>query len=202
LLTAGALTTRETELRNALLNAEQSDRIGEEWIAEITQRKSNRLDSAALKKHFGMEALQPFMQESVTKSIRLISVQTGKRRLHRTQKRATFVPQRNGHARWNQQPKSGSPKSQIALLMRAYPNCNLDQLTEVSFEFDQAGKVIDCIGTIKDGGNIDHDYAGAGLARLYERARRQLTARQTRATILQFPNGERPANAEALPVST
>src|SRR5215831_1622671 len=87
---------------------------------------------------------------------------------------------------------------QIGLVMRAHPNCNLDHLTELSFEFDQSGKVIDCIGTIKDGGNIDHDYAGSGLARLYEAARRQLTARQTSATILQFPNGERLANAEAL----
>jgi hypothetical protein len=75
--------------------------------------------------------------------------------------------------------------------LRAHPNCNLDRLTELSFEFDQAGKIIDCIGTIKDGGNIDHDYAGGGLACLYERARRQLAARQTSATILQFPDGER-----------
>jgi hypothetical protein len=75
--------------------------------------------------------------------------------------------------------------------MRAYPNCNLDHLTELSFEFDQAGKIIDCIGTIKRGGNIDHDYAGSGLARLYEMARRQLAARKTSATILQFPNSER-----------
>jgi hypothetical protein len=52
-------------------------------------------------------------------------------------------------------------------------------------------KIIDCIGTIKDGGNIDHDYAGSGLARLYATARRKFTARQTSATILQFPNGER-----------
>ena len=80
---------------------------------------------------------------------------------------------------------------QIALLMRAYPNCNLDRLAELSFEFDQAGKVIDCMGTIKDGGNIDHDYAGSGLARLYETARRQFRTRQTSATILQFPNGKR-----------
>jgi hypothetical protein len=79
------LKTRETKLRNALLNAEQSDRIGEEWIAEITQWKSNRLDNAALKKHFGLEALQPFMRESVTNSIKLISIQTGKRRLHRSE---------------------------------------------------------------------------------------------------------------------
>jgi hypothetical protein len=75
---------------------------------------------------------------------------------------------------------------QIALVMRAHPNCNLDHLTELSFEFDQAGKIIDCIGTIKDGGNIDRDYAGSGLARLYETARRKLTGRQTSATILQF----------------
>ena len=80
-------------------------------------------------------------------------------------------------------------ESQIALLMRAYPNCNLDHLSELSFEFDQAGKIIDCTDTIKDGGNIDHDYAGSGLAHLYETARRKFTTRQTSATILQFPNG-------------
>jgi hypothetical protein len=79
--------------------------------------------------------------------------------------------------------------------MRAHPNCNLDRLTEVSFEFDQAGKIIDCIGTIKADGNIDHNYAGSGLARLYKTARRQLTGRQGSATILQFPNATRPANA-------
>jgi hypothetical protein len=40
---------------------------------------------------------------------------------------------------------------QIALVMRAHPNCNLDRLSELSFEFDRAGKIIDCIGTVKDG---------------------------------------------------
>jgi len=29
---------------------------------------------------------------------------------------------------------------QIALAMRAHPNCNLDHLAELSFEFDQTGK--------------------------------------------------------------
>ena len=87
---------------------------------------------------------------------------------------------------------------QIALVMRAHPTCNLDNLTELSFEFDQAGKIIDCTGTIKDGGNIDHNYAGSGLMRLYERAHRQWAARQTSATILQFPNGDRLANARKL----
>jgi hypothetical protein len=76
---------------------------------------------------------------------------------------------------------------QIELLMRAHPNCNLDRLTELSFEFDQAGKIVDCIGTIKGGGNIDHNYAGSGLARLYRAARRLLAAPQTSAMILQFP---------------
>jgi hypothetical protein len=79
---------------------------------------------------------------------------------------------------------------QIALVMRAHPHCNLDRLAEVSFEFDQGGKIIDCTGTIKAGGNIDHDYAGGGLACLYETARRRLAAPQTSATILRFPNGE------------
>jgi hypothetical protein len=54
---------------------------------------------------------------------------------------------------------------QIALVMRAHPNCNLERLTELLFEFDLAGKIIDCLGTIKDGGNIEDDFAGSGLAR-------------------------------------
>jgi hypothetical protein len=77
---------------------------------------------------------------------------------------------------------------QITLVRRAHPNCNLDRLTELPFEFDAAGKLINCVGHIKGGcENIDHDYAGSGLARLYETARRRLTARPTSATILQFP---------------
>jgi hypothetical protein len=86
---------------------------------------------------------------------------------------------------------------QIALVMRAHPHCNLDNLTELSFEFDQAGKIIGCFGTIKGGGNIDHNYAGSGLARLYETARRRLAAPQSDATILQFPNSERRCRAVA-----
>src|SRR5262245_138312 len=84
-------------------------------------------------------------------------------------------------ALWHLQPTSIKQTTkirftepQIALVMRAHPHCNLDRLSEVSFEFDQAGKIIDCVGTIKEGANIDQNYAGSGLARLYERARRQL----------------------------
>jgi len=79
---------------------------------------------------------------------------------------------------------------QIALVVRADPNCNLDHLAEVSFEFDEAGNVVECIGIIKHGKNNDHNHAGSGLARLYRTARRQLTVQQTSATILQFPDGE------------
>jgi len=79
---------------------------------------------------------------------------------------------------------------QIALVMRAQPNCNLDRLIELCFEFDHAGKIVDCIGTIKSGGNTDHDYS-AGWRACTRRPRRQLTARQGSATILRFPNGER-----------
>jgi hypothetical protein len=80
---------------------------------------------------------------------------------------------------------------QIELVIRAHPNCNLDHLSELSFEFDQAGKIVDCIGTIKPGGNVDHDHTGSGLARLYRAASRLVAARQTSATILQFANGEK-----------
>jgi hypothetical protein len=86
---------------------------------------------------------------------------------------------------------------QIALVMRAHPNCNLGHLTELFFEFDKAGRIVDCVGTIKDGGDIDHDYAGSGLARLYETACRLIAARQTSAAILKLPNGKEPANAQA-----
>jgi hypothetical protein len=83
------------------------------------------------------------------------------------------------------------PEPQIEFVMRALPNSNLDRLTEVCFEFDRAGKLIDCIGTIKGGGSIDHDYTGTGLVRLYETARRRWATRQTSATILKFPNVNR-----------
>jgi hypothetical protein len=82
------LKTGEAELRHTLLNAEQADRIGEEWIAEIRQSKRKQLDNGALKEHFGPEALQLFERESVIKSIKLISVQTGNRPHSETEKTA------------------------------------------------------------------------------------------------------------------
>jgi hypothetical protein len=50
-------------------------------------------------------------------------------------------------------------------------------------------------GTIKDGGSMDHDYAGSGLARLYKTACRVFAARQIGQTVLQFPSREGLANA-------
>jgi hypothetical protein len=91
---------------------------------------------------------------------------------------------------------------QIALVMRAHPDCNLHHLTELSFVFDETGRIVDCTGTIKHGGNIDHDYAGSGLARLYETARRRLTARQTGATVLKFPDATSPCAPALVPESS
>jgi|SRR6266436_1782164 hypothetical protein len=91
---------------------------------------------------------------------------------------------------------------QIALVMRAYPDCNLDHLTELCFEFDQTGMVIDCFGKIKDGRNADHGYAGSGLAQLYETARRLFAARETGATILQFPIGVRLGHCQRCAILT
>jgi hypothetical protein len=80
--------------------------------------------------------------------------------------------------------------------MRTHPNGNLDRLSELSFEFDQSGQIIACNGTIKDGSrSIDDGYAGAGLARLYEMARRRFTVPRPKGAILKFPAGQKIANA-------
>jgi hypothetical protein len=60
---------------------------------------------------------------------------------------------------------------QIALLMRAHPDCNLDGLIELTFFFDQNGHLIDCTGKI-EGDDAERDYAGLGLILTYEMARR------------------------------
>jgi hypothetical protein len=52
-----------------------SSGIGEEWNAE-TDVKSNGLNGAAVKEHFGPEALQPFMRTSVIRMLKLTSSQT------------------------------------------------------------------------------------------------------------------------------
>jgi hypothetical protein len=77
---------------------------------------------------------------------------------------------------------------QIALLMRAHPDCNLDRLTELSFEFDLAGRIIDCIGTIKEGGNINTivSVTDSRTCTRWHAANSQLD--KTSATILQFRN--------------
>jgi hypothetical protein len=61
---------------------------------------------------------------------------------------------------------------QIALVMRAHPNCNLDRLTELSFEFDQSGKIFDYIGTIKDGGRLIVVSSHTPAAAAYLRSKR------------------------------
>jgi hypothetical protein len=86
---------------------------------------------------------------------------------------------------------------QIALVMRALPNCNLEHLTELSFEFDQAGKIIDCIGTIKDGGSVDHDYAGGGLGALVRESTSPIGSPTGQRYDFPIPDGERLAKCVA-----
>jgi hypothetical protein len=82
---------------------------------------------------------------------------------------------------------------QIALVMRAHPNCNLDGLLELTFCFDQDGRLLDCTGKI-EGDDNERDYAGLGLILTYEMACRNLTCRsQSGAEILQFPEGSNAA---------
>lgn len=86
---------------------------------------------------------------------------------------------------------------QLAFVREAHPHCRFDDLTEVTFEFDRAGNVVDCTAKI-DRNAPKRDsmlYAGA-VARLYAIALKRFNARaQGSATVLQFPpdsNGSRP----------
>ena len=62
---------REDELREILIAATEAERVGEEWIAHVSEQHRKRLDREALTEHFGAEALQPFTRESVATVLKL-----------------------------------------------------------------------------------------------------------------------------------
>src|SRR5262245_23390649 len=96
------------------------------------------------------------------------------------QLRASYLPLLPSQIEEHVQPVRAIPEAAAAGLGGPeHAGCNLDRLTEVSF---QAGKIVDCIGI--GWRNIRHDYAGSGLARLYEMARRVFTVLQTSVAIL------------------
>src|SRR6476620_5042429 len=74
---------REAELREILIAATEAERVGEEWIAHVSEQHRKLLDREALTEHFGVEALQPFMHESVATMLRLKDAHTGRQRRRR-----------------------------------------------------------------------------------------------------------------------
>ena len=71
---------REAELREILIAATEAERVGEEWIAHVSEQHKKLLDCEALTEHFGAEALQPFMRESVVTVLKLKDAHTGRQR--------------------------------------------------------------------------------------------------------------------------
>jgi hypothetical protein len=77
---------------------------------------------------------------------------------------------------------------QIELVKRADPASQLHNLTELTFEFDKGGNVIDCLGRCEGLQLTDDDYDGPGLLRFFEMARKQCAARlsDSGAKVLSF----------------
>jgi hypothetical protein len=70
-------------LRKILIAATEAERVGEEWIAHVSEQHKKLLDREALTEHFGAEALQPFMRDSVATVLQLKDAHTGKQRRRR-----------------------------------------------------------------------------------------------------------------------
>jgi hypothetical protein len=78
---------------------------------------------------------------------------------------------------------------QIELVKLADPASQLHNLTELTFEFDESGNVIDCLGRCPRGEQLTvDDYNGPGLLRLQHLARQQFAARlaDSAAKVLSF----------------
>src|SRR5215471_995648 len=82
---------REAELREVLIAATEAERVGEEWIAHVSEQHRKTLDREALTEHFGKEVLQPFMRESVATVLRLKDAHTPRQR--RAQRTAPDRPE-------------------------------------------------------------------------------------------------------------
>jgi hypothetical protein len=74
---------REAGLREILIAATDGERVGQEWIAHVSEQHRKVLDREALTEHFGAEALQPFMRASVATLLTLKDAHTGRQRRRR-----------------------------------------------------------------------------------------------------------------------
>jgi hypothetical protein len=65
------LEAREQELRSKLLQCGGDDLAGDEWEAQVKHFDQQRLDTPAVVKHFGREALQPFFKSTAYDAVYL-----------------------------------------------------------------------------------------------------------------------------------
>jgi hypothetical protein len=84
---------REAELREILIAATEAERVGEDWIAHVSEQHRKTLDREALTEHFGAEVLQQFMRESVATVLRLKDAHTPRQRRRRAQRTAPDRPE-------------------------------------------------------------------------------------------------------------
>lgn len=64
------LKSREDELRDLILSS-KCGLTGDQFDADVQRSESERIDTTALRKEFGLEKLRPFMRKSVVQTIRL-----------------------------------------------------------------------------------------------------------------------------------
>ena len=64
------LKAREDEIRDDILEG-RCGLVGDQFDARVTNSESERVDTAALRKEFGLERLRPYLKKSVTRTIRI-----------------------------------------------------------------------------------------------------------------------------------
>jgi hypothetical protein len=67
----GVLKKQEAGLRKILINATEADRVGDEWIARVSEQKKRLLDREGLERQFGTDAIRPFMYDSVSTRLKV-----------------------------------------------------------------------------------------------------------------------------------
>jgi len=65
------LEQQEAGLREILTNALEPDRVGDDWVATVSEQKRCLLDRKMLEDHFGTDTLQPFKTEKIATVLKL-----------------------------------------------------------------------------------------------------------------------------------
>jgi hypothetical protein len=69
-----ALKERDDHLRKVLIAANEADRIGINWRANVAPQCRSQLDRKAVEKHFGAEAVKPFTHDQISTVVTLKAV--------------------------------------------------------------------------------------------------------------------------------